>query len=56
MIVKFEYVPLSINGDTSASHYIRKYKKHWWNRWKITMDGNIPARYDKISGVMYRRV
>ena len=26
-------------GHGNSAHLIRKYKKHWWNKWQIEMDG-----------------
>jgi len=37
---KFELIPMG-----EASYRIRRYKKHWWSRWKIEMDGMTPKIY-----------
>ena len=37
---KFELIQ---NGK--ESYLIRRYKKHWWSRWKTEMYGDKPKRY-----------
>lgn len=37
---KYELIPL---GD--KSYLIRKFKKHFWNRWETEMDGKSPKAY-----------
>ena len=32
-------------GSGDSAHLIRKYKNHWYSRWKIEMDGTIPKNY-----------
>lgn len=33
-------------------HYLRYTKRYWWSRWKLDMNGNIPAIYRKKNGRM----
>ena len=49
MKVKHELISYSVAGVV-WSYYIRKIKRHWWNRWEIVMDGNSPQKYDLING------
>lgn len=37
---KFELIPMG-----EHSHLIRKFKKHWWSKWEVEMDGNTPKIY-----------
>lgn len=37
---KFELIPMG-----EHSHLIRKFKKHWWSKWEIEMEGNTPKIY-----------
>ncbi len=37
---KFELI-----GSDETAHLIRKFKKHWWSKWTIEMDGNTPKIY-----------
>lgn len=46
MKVKHECIKMSVAGSV-IEYYIRYIKKHWWSRWKLVMDGNEPARYEK---------
>lgn len=32
-------------GYGKSAHLIRKYKKHWWNKWQIEMEGTTPKIY-----------
>ncbi len=32
-------------GSGDSAHFIRKYKKHWWSKWQIEMDGATPKIY-----------
>lgn len=32
-------------GSGDSAHLIRKYKKHWWSKWRIEMDGATPKIY-----------
>ena len=32
-------------GHGDFAHFIRKYKKHWWSKWQIEMDGATPKIY-----------
>ena len=32
-------------GAGDSAHLIRKYKKHWWSKWQIEMDGTTPRIY-----------
>jgi len=40
--MKERYVKCKAGGIT---YFIKEYKKHWWNRWKIEMEGNTPRIY-----------
>ena len=51
MKVKFEKMSFNIGGHV-WTHYIKKIKRHWWNRWEIVMDGNAPARFDEKGNVI----
>lgn len=51
MKVKYEKVCFNICGDIYC-HYIKLIKNHWWNRWRIVMDGNIPMRFDENKNVI----
>ena len=37
---KFELI-----GSGNTAHLIRKFKRHWWNKWQIEMDGTTPKLY-----------
>lgn len=37
---KFELIPMA-----EHSHLIRKFKRHWWSKWEIEMDGDSPKIY-----------
>ena len=37
---RYELIPMREN-----SHLIRKFKKHWWSKWQIEMDGEEPKIY-----------
>jgi len=45
MKIKYEKVYFETLGYI-CTYYIKKVKKHWWNKWKTVMDRNVPARYD----------
>ena len=32
-------------GHGDSAYLIRKYKKHWWNKWQIEMEGDSPKIY-----------
>lgn len=32
-------------GSGDSAHLIRKYKKHWWSKWRIEVDGTTPKLY-----------
>lgn len=32
-------------GSGDSAYLIRKCKKHWWNKWRIEMDGATPKIY-----------
>ena len=49
MKVKHEPCGYIIAGQV-VTYYIRKIKKHWWSKWEIIMDGNVPQRYELIDG------
>ena len=51
MKVKFEKVSFNICGDV-CTYYIKKIKQHWYSRWEIVMDGNVPARYDEKGNII----
>lgn len=55
MKVKHELISYSVAGVV-WSYYIRKIKRHWWNRWEIVMDGNSPQKYDLINGSYVARL
>lgn len=37
---KFELI-----GTGNSAHLIRKFKRHWWSKWEIEMDGTTPKIY-----------
>ena len=46
MKAKFEKVTFNICGEC-VDYYVKWIKKHWWSRWEMVMDGNVPARFDE---------
>ena len=40
MKAKYELI-----GHGDSAHLIRKYKRHWWSKWEIEMDGTTPKIY-----------
>ena len=56
MKVKYEIVYTELNG-LRFHHYIQKTKKHWWNKWRVTMSGDKVARFQKdYDGTYYQVV
>lgn len=39
------YFPI-VNDDVLIK-YVIEYKRHWWNKWRFMMYGNIPQLYSK---------
>ncbi len=48
---KHKYVAHQFDFEDEP-HYLHFYKPHWWSRWKLDMNGNIPAIYRKKNGRM----
>ena len=53
MKVKVDFAPENKEKDPNRiGTYAIYSKRHWWIRWKIEMNGNIPAIYRKKNGGM----
>lgn len=44
---RFVRMGILLNGSY-IYHYIKEIKNHWWNKWKIVMDGAAPLIFYKL--------